>query len=70
MHHYMIELMSGIFFIMDATKYWLVACKFSIWNTSLAALQVWTEELDSQTLSTTTEQVYTAFFNSDSAQHL
>ena len=67
MHHYMIELTSGRFFIMNATDYWPFACKFSIWNASVAALQLWTEELDPQTLSTTIERVYIAFFYSDSA---
>ena len=70
MHHYMIELTSGRFFIMNATEYWPFAHEFSIWNASVAALQFGTEELDSQTLSTTIERVYTAFFYSDSAQHL
>ena len=68
-HHYMIDLMSGRFFIINATEYWLFAHKFSTWNASITALQFWTEELDPQTLSTTIERVYTAFY-SDSAQHL
>ena len=70
MHHYMIELTSGRFFIMDATDYWPFACGFSIWNASVAALQFWTEDLDPQTLSSTVERVYTAFFYSESVQHL
>ena len=70
MHHYMIELTSGRFLIMDATEYLSFACKFSIWNASVAALQFWTEDLDPQTLSTTIEKVYTAFFYSESVQHL
>ena len=37
---------------------------------ALAALQFWTADLDPQTLSNTIERVYTAFFYSDSAQHL
>ena len=52
---------------MDATEYRLFAHKFSIWNTSVAALQFWIEGLDPQMLSTTTEKVYAAFFYSDSA---
>ena len=55
---------------MDTTEYWPFACKFSIWNASVAALQYWTVDLDPQTLSTTIKRVYTAFFHSDSAQHL
>ena len=70
MHHYMIELMSGRFFVMDATEHCPFAHEFSIWNVSVAVLQFWTEELDAQTLSTTIERVYTAFFYSESAQHL
>ena len=53
MHHYLIELTSARFFIMNAIEYWLFAHKISIWNTSVAALQFWTEELDPHTLSTT-----------------
>ena len=37
---------------------------------SRAALQFWIEELDLQTLRTTTERVYTAFFYSGTVQHL
>ena len=55
---------------MNATEYWPFACKFFIWNASVVALQFWSEELDTHTLSTATERVYTAFFYSDSAQHL
>ena len=70
MHHYKIELTSGRFFTMDATEYWPFAHKFSIWNASVTALQFWTDDLDPQMLSDTIERVYTAFFYSDSAQHL
>ena len=70
MHHYMIELTTGRFFIMDATEYWPFAHEFSIWNASVAAPQFWTEDLDPQTLSSAIERVSTAFFYSDSAQHL
>ena len=70
LYHYMIELTSRKSFIMDATDYWPFAHEYYIWNTSLAALQFWTEDLDPQTLSSTSERVYTAFFYSDSAQHL
>ena len=55
---------------MDAIEYWLFAHEFSICNTSFAALQIWTEDLDHQMLSTTIERVYTAFFYTQSAQHL
>ena len=69
MHHYMIELTSRRYFIMHATDYWAFAHVYSIWNAAVAVLQFWTADLDPQTLSSTTE-VYTAFFNSDYAQHL
>ena len=69
-YHYEIGLTSGRFFTMDATEYWLFSQEFSIWNASVAALQLWTDDLDPQMLSTTIERVYTTFFYSDSAQHL
>ena len=55
---------------MGSTDYWLFAHKFSIWNAAVEALQFSTADLDPQTLSNTIERVYTAFFYSDSAQHL
>ena len=70
MHHYMIELTSRRFFIMDTTDYWLFAWEYSIWNAAVAALQFWMDDLDPLTLSNAIERVYTAFFCSDSAQHL
>ena len=70
MHHCMIKLTSRRFFIMDAFDYWPFAPEYSIWNTAVVALQFWTEDLDIQMLSNTIERVYTAFFCSDSAQHL
>ena len=73
LHHYMIELTSRKSFTMDITHYWSFAHKYSIWNASVAALQFGTADLNPQTLSSTierVERVYTAFFYSDSAQHL
>ena len=69
-HHYMIKLTSRRFSIIDSTDYCPFACEFSIWNASIATLQLWTEDLDPQTLSSAIEIVYTAFFYSDSDQHL
>ena len=66
----MIELTSRRFFIMDATDYWLFAQEYSIWNAAVTALQFWTENLDPQMLSNAIERVCTAFFCSDSTQHL
>ena len=54
---------------MDTTDYWLFAHEYAIWNSTVAALQFWTTDLNPQTLSSATERVYTAFFYSDSAQH-
>ena len=55
---------------MNATEYWPFSHEFSIWDASVAALQFWTEDMDAQTLSSTIEMVYTAFFYSDSAKQL
>ena len=55
---------------MDAPEYWSFAHKFSIWNTSVAALQFWMNDLDPQMLSTTVERGYTAFFHYYTAQQL
>ena len=55
---------------MDSTDYWPFACAFSIWNATITALQFWTADLGPQTLSNTIERMCTAFFYSDSAQHL
>ena len=70
MHHYMIKLISRRFFTMDATDYWLFAQEYSIWNAAVSALQFWMRDLDPQMLSNAIERVYTAFFYSDSAQHI
>ena len=55
---------------MDATDYWLMARKYSIWNTTIASLQFWTEDLDSATLGRATECVYTTLFYSPSSHTL
>ena len=55
---------------MDTTDYWPFAREYSISNATVAALQFWMADLNPQMLSNTTEQVYTAFFCSNSAQHL
>ena len=46
---------------MNATDYWLFARAYSIWNATVATLQFWTTDLEPNILSTTIEQVYTAF---------
>ena len=69
-HHSVIQLNSGSLFIMDTTDYWLFASKYSIWKAAVAALQFWMVDLDPQMLRNAIEWVYTAFFCSNSAQHL
>ena len=58
------------FLIMDAIHYWLFAREYPIWNAAVAALQFWMADLNLQTLSNAIEWVYTAFFYSNSTQHL
>ena len=55
---------------MDATDYWPMAREYSIWNTTIASLQFWTEDLDPVTLGRATEHVYTTFFYSPSSHTL
>ena len=47
---------------MNVTDYWPLAREYSIWNATVAALQFWTADLEAHVLSSTIEQVYTAFF--------
>ena len=54
----------------DATDYWPMAREYSIWNTTIASLQFWTEDLDPVTLGKATEHVYTTFFYSPSSHTL
>ena len=42
------------------------AREYSVWNATVAALQFWTADLEAHVLSSTTEQVYNAFFYSTS----
>ena len=55
---------------MDATDYWPFTGEFSMWNAAVAALQFWMADPDPQMLSNAIEWDYTAFFCSNSAQHL
>ena len=41
-----------------------MAREYSVWNATVAALQFWTADLEAHMLSSTTEQVYNAFFYS------
>ena len=47
---------------MNATDYWPLGREYLIWNTTVAALQFWTVDLEAYVLSCTIEQVYNAFF--------
>ena len=55
---------------MDATHYWPLARKYSIWNAAVAALQSWPADLEPQTLCNAIKWVSTTFFCSNSAQQL
>ena len=55
---------------MDITDYWLMAKEYSIWNTTIASLQFWTADLNTITLGTTIEEVYSAFFYTTSTHTL
>ena len=39
-----------------------MACKYGIWNATIASLQFWAEDLDPNTLGRASEHVYTTFF--------
>ena len=47
---------------MDTVDYWPMACKYSIWNATIASLQFWTEDINPVTLGRATEHVNTTFF--------
>ena len=55
---------------MNVTDYWLMAMEYLIWNAAIASLQFWTADLNPITLSTTTEEVYSALFYSTSTYTL
>ena len=55
---------------MNVTDYWLMEREYSIWNAAIASLQFWTADLNLVTLSSTTEEVYSAFFYSTSSHTL
>ena len=39
-----------------------MACKYAIWNTAIASLQFWAEDLDPITPAIASECIYTTFF--------
>ena len=47
---------------METAEYWPMVHKYAIWNTMIASLQFWTEDLDLITLGIVSEHVYTTFF--------
>ena len=47
---------------METAEYWPMACKYGIWNATIASLQFWAENLDLITLDIASERVYTTFF--------
>ena len=47
---------------METVEYWLMACKYAIWNAAIASLQFWAEDLNPITLGTASECIYTTFF--------
>ena len=57
-HH----LIQHLDYIMNATNYWVLAREYSVWNAAVATLQFWTPDLEPDTLSSTIQQVYVAFF--------
>ena len=47
---------------METAEYWLMACKYAIWNTAIASLQFWAEDFDPITLGIASKCIYTTFF--------
>ena len=55
---------------MNVTDYWPMPREYSVWNTAVAALQVWTADLEVHVFSSAIEQFYNAFFYSTSSHLL
>ena len=55
---------------MNVTNYWPMAREYSVWNSTVAALQFWTADLKAHVLSSAIEQVYNEFFYSTSTHLL
>ena len=47
---------------METAEYWLMACKYTIWNATITSLQFWAEDLDRVTVGIAWECIYTTFF--------
>ena len=65
-HHFI----QHLHYMMNATEYWLLAREYSMWNATVAALQFWTAYFEPHILSSTIEQVYTAFLYTTSTHLL
>ena len=63
---YNIILILFLHIIMNVADYWPMARDYSIWNAAVTALQFWTADLKAHVLSSTTEEVYNAFFYTSS----
>ena len=55
---------------METAEYWLMACKYGIWNATITSLQFWAEDLDLITLGIASECVYTTFFQTPTSHTL
>ena len=55
---------------MNITDYWPMTREYSFWNAVVVALQFQTADLESNVLSSATEQVYNAFFYTTSTHLL
>ena len=47
---------------METEEYWLMGCKYAIWNATIASLQFWAEDLNPITLGIASECIYITFF--------
>ena len=47
---------------METAEYWLMTCKYAIWNAAIATPKFWAEDLDLITLGIASECIYTTFF--------
>ena len=55
---------------METADYWPMAQEYSIWNTTIASLQFWAEDLNAVTIGIASECVYTTFFYTSTSHTL
>ena len=55
---------------MDVADYWPMAREYFIWNAAVASLQFWTADLETITLGTAIEEVFSALFYTTSTYTL